>query len=494
MVIMSNSDYILVKDKDGKLKYYKDGKYFEIDEIDGLKNGEPKKKERTLHDIDLSAKHDEEVDKFAHLDESKKEVDVNVKKAIEAILTDLKVKFTDESTKKKFESLLLSRLRNVRNDKETTYMLTVPKDDGGLGLDEKRAGLVLTVIKKHLVGLDESTKNVVEKVKMPEKGTLYENKGVRNTKNTEPKAHSSFGEEKYENLSKHEDKDVKVGEIKNTDVPAEEVYSRKSMMGKVEKKKEVLADSTKAISEDKKGKINGAAIIDDLIARSGGGLTLEQIIKDNKAKDSPVQNNAVKVEGELKDVKVEEKKKEVLIEKNKVVVSDVKEASTDLQDTTAVITKEVKVEKVEEKKVEVQKPKPKVELKPVIEPVRKAVKNDNSVGDVAFKQQLYSPVDELKTMDIVNFRRLGGNIKEVIIAIEEKIENLREESWGQGMIATKAWKESPVLGLYRDMGVQSMISGKTINEVIVDRQIKNELVLTQSEFEGVLDFNKKLSI
>ena len=32
---MSNKDdYILVKDKDGNLKYYKDGQYFDIDEID----------------------------------------------------------------------------------------------------------------------------------------------------------------------------------------------------------------------------------------------------------------------------------------------------------------------------------------------------------------------------------------------------------------------------------------------------------------------------
>ena len=77
---MTNTyDYILVKDKDGQMKYYKDGKYFSIEEIE---NGEkkvdaPKEKKATF--IDDEVVHDE------HMKAAKSELDKQVDLTIDKI-------------------------------------------------------------------------------------------------------------------------------------------------------------------------------------------------------------------------------------------------------------------------------------------------------------------------------------------------------------------------------------------------------------------------
>ena len=135
---MANSDYILVKDKEGKMKYFKDGKYFEIEEIDNPRPVTP------VTSAPVAASVASPVPS---------PVDEKIETATTNVITDLKITFTDPSIEKKFRNLVASRLREVRGDKEVKYFLTVPKEEGGFGLAEKPAEAVLLVIKKYEAGL-----------------------------------------------------------------------------------------------------------------------------------------------------------------------------------------------------------------------------------------------------------------------------------------------------------------------------------------------------
>ena len=148
----NTDDYILVKDKDGNLKYYKDGRYFSIEEIEaGEKKSAPTTKPKTDDD---DVVHDE------HMKSANGELDRLVESTVDKIIDQLKIKFTDTKIKQRFYTILSSKLREIRSDKEVRYMLTVPKAEGGLGLDEQKADLVLTVVKKHESDLSKSKNQI----------------------------------------------------------------------------------------------------------------------------------------------------------------------------------------------------------------------------------------------------------------------------------------------------------------------------------------------
>jgi len=350
---MADGDYILVKDEKGALKYFKDGQYFDIEEIDRpAPTAEQVKSARTLRDIDLTPEpEDEEIVAHQHLDSHRQIVDGNIKNAVAAVIDDLKVNFTDEEIRRKFMKLIESRLREVRTDKEVEYFLTVPKADGGFGLDAERAQLVIAVIKKHEPTVVEVKKQVAEKIE------------VKKTVSAPPPV------------------------LKPITPPA---APRPTMPAPP--KKDIVAE---------------------LLAKEKPEFTINDLIKDKKPSA------------------------------------------------------------------------------PVMKPV---VTDKKPMADVTYRPRLLGPIEELRTMDMVNFHRLGNTIEAIIATLEEKIANQRHESWKKGMDAVLAWKDSEVFNIYMQMGVQSALTNKKIADVIVDRQIKNQPSLTQAEFEAILNFNKTLDI
>ncbi len=127
----------------------------------------------------------------------------------------------------------------------------------------------------------------------------------------------------------------------------------------------------------------------------------------------------------------------------------------------------------------VSRPKPPESFKPKIE-------------DVRFRPKLTGPIEEIRSMTLVDFRRLSQNPQEAILKIIEKIENLEEESFSKKIQAIKAWKESMINQLYLEIGEESMEEKKSISEVIEQRRTKGLEILTEQEIEAIMEFNQKL--
>lgn len=126
--------------------------------------------------------------------------------------------------------------------------------------------------------------------------------------------------------------------------------------------------------------------------------------------------------------------------------------------------------------------------RPIVSPVFGKPK----IEDVKFRPRLTGPIEEIRSMNLTDFRRLAPTPKEAIEKILAKMDILEEESFTRKIQAVQAWKESDVYRLYLELGDQSMEQKKPLAEVISERQKNNQPTLTEEEFGAVMELNRRL--
>ncbi|MFA6255473.1 MAG: hypothetical protein WC675_05650 [Patescibacteria group bacterium] len=194
------------------------------------------------------------------------------------------------------------------------------------------------------------------------------------------------------------------------------------------------------------------------------------------------------------DLKTEAKKllEEPLVEPPEIVFqpAGAPEASASAQT-------QPKIAPVMETKTEVVIKEP-VEFEPVPERVsisRPLVSRDETkpkIEDVKFQPRLTGPVEEIRSMTLTDFRRLGTTPQEAIEKILAKIELLEEESFTRKVEAIRAWKENEIQQLYLELGDQSMEEKRPIAEIINRRAQENIPTLSQEEVESIIELNQRL--
>lgn len=112
--------------------------------------------------------------------------------------------------------------------------------------------------------------------------------------------------------------------------------------------------------------------------------------------------------------------------------------------------------------------------------------------DVKYVPKLTGPIDELKEMDLVNFRRLNVDPDLAAKKIIEKIKFLEENSFAERLKGIKAWRVSPVNKYYLKVGQTSINDNKDINTVIEEFKTRGEEILTNKEFSAIMRLNKDL--
>lgn len=115
-----------------------------------------------------------------------------------------------------------------------------------------------------------------------------------------------------------------------------------------------------------------------------------------------------------------------------------------------------------------------------------------AMSDIQVPSKMTGPVDELRTLTLMDFRRLGADTKQAVAHVIEKIDLLGEESFAKRAEGTNAWRQSPLYKLYLEMGVESMERGEPIGIVISRRSTSNRPYLSEHEFTAVADLNQNL--
>ncbi|HUT22253.1 MAG TPA: hypothetical protein VMX18_02480 [Candidatus Bipolaricaulota bacterium] len=105
---------------------------------------------------------------------------------------------------------------------------------------------------------------------------------------------------------------------------------------------------------------------------------------------------------------------------------------------------------------------------------------------------IMGPLDEMRTMDLVNLRRLGSSKDEIVNEIMEKVNLLGEESAQKKYEAIIAWQRSPVYQLYTNLAFESIKENKPVAEIIALKAGEGKETLSQDEFQAILELNSKL--
>lgn len=149
-------------------------------------------------------------------------------------------------------------------------------------------------------------------------------------------------------------------------------------------------------------------------------------------------------------------------------------------------------------KAEPEKPPSQVSIKSVTPPIPEIQKpiarlpeEKPRVEEIRVKPRAQGPVDELRFLSLVDWRRWGST-QNAIQKIQDKINLLAEESLIKKAEAIKAWKESEINRLYLEIGEESINEGKSVEQVIKTRQQQKKSTLTQEEFDAVVGLNQKL--
>lgn len=140
-----------------------------------------------------------------------------------------------------------------------------------------------------------------------------------------------------------------------------------------------------------------------------------------------------------------------------------------------------------------QEPEKSFSPTPIMErPIVSDIPNKPKIEDIRFQPKLTGPIEEIRSMTLVDFRRLATDPRQAIEKIIAKINLLEEESFTKKTQAVKAWKESAVNRMYMDLGDQSMEKGKSISEIINAKTAAGEETLTNNEVEAIIELNQRL--
>ncbi len=115
-----------------------------------------------------------------------------------------------------------------------------------------------------------------------------------------------------------------------------------------------------------------------------------------------------------------------------------------------------------------------------------------AIADITRPMKTLGPAEEMRTMTLMEFRRLGQGANESTARLLEKFRQLQNESYTLWAEALSGWRQSEVYQLYLDMGRQSLEQAMSISEVIKQRATANQFYLSEHEFTALADFNRQL--
>ncbi len=112
--------------------------------------------------------------------------------------------------------------------------------------------------------------------------------------------------------------------------------------------------------------------------------------------------------------------------------------------------------------------------------------------DVKYVPKLMGPIDELREMDLTNFRRLSSDPEGAANKINDKIQFLEDESYSQRLVGIEAWRQSPINKMYLQAGNESIKGEGRVSDIIRSKNINNNNFLSQEEMDVIMELNRKL--
>ncbi len=357
--------------------------------------------------------------------------DVNIKAKLDDIARQTKIHFSSSELADRFKQILASFLRGIRDKIETRLALTKSIEQGGLGLNKDSAEKILLIAES--VSLVKNKEKVIK-----------------------PPA-------------------IKVFEDELKQAPS--------------------SVTSQIIAKSAKQKIDQEKL--STLSKTGARDIEYDLAKELKKKDTSKEKKPLDVSHEIAPPPPR------LVKPRPASPSQDRQTSPPLPDLP--ITLPVKRTDKEEKVIKkiavisgqpIVKPESKIDKSQTVTPTINLRRTGVAEGKVKVEDvkvpRVVTPIEELKYLDLVNFRRLSKDAIEAVNKIKEKINFLEEEEYSRRLEGIKAWRMSPVNKLYLDIGQASIAEKKPVNDIIEERTKAGEKYLSNQEFKAIMDLNKSI--
>lgn len=348
---------------------------------------------------------------------------------VEELIKILNLKFKSNDKKDRFISLLNKYLRGIKDRFSIRQILTANLESDGFSFSDRSVDSIFLTIQ-----------NIWDKEKNKAKREIKVDSEVLN---------------KIDRLSHGKTSSIITKEVLSTENP---VYKLPAVLAK-EKTSLPLTPQQRAI------------------LRGDDAIISEQIKKDELLFSEIDHPKAIREEKE-RFIREEGRKAE-LEEDKKVLEKNIEKK----EDEVKKIEKEVLLAKP------MSWPKPAIENKMNSLPVEESGKI--KMTDIK-RVRITSPVDELRYLDLINFRRLSANPNEAFNKIGQKLKVLEDIDYSKMLEGIKAWRQSPINKLYLKMFFKASEEGADIDKVIENLKNSGQDYLSRSEIEALIKFNKVL--
>jgi len=113
------------------------------------------------------------------------------------------------------------------------------------------------------------------------------------------------------------------------------------------------------------------------------------------------------------------------------------------------------------------------------------------MDDIQKDYKLAGPTEELASLTLQTFRRLGSEAVSQASKISQKVDLLGEQSLIKKAQGIQAWRHSPLYKIYLAIGQASMEHGLSVQKVINQYLSQGREIMTLEEFEAISDLNKQ---
>lgn len=141
-------------------------------------------------------------------------------------------------------------------------------------------------------------------------------------------------------------------------------------------------------------------------------------------------------------------------------------------------------------------PPPAVTVKPTTSPVIQRPRGTDrpTMADVVRPTVALGPAEEMRSMTLIEFRRLGQGATDAAKKILDTFAHLQRESFSVWADAVAGWRQSAVYQLYVDMGRESLEKGVPITQIIAERSKSGQPYVSEHEFGALSDLNRQLQM
>jgi hypothetical protein len=380
------------------------------------------------------------------------------------------LRFPEEFLSNRFKNIILSYLKDVRDEIETRTVLKRPQKIGGMELDNATIDKIIEILKAQRPQIKIESRQETQKASLADGLTSLKEIASGLTEQVAVSAKSEFGEKEPEEMPIE-------GELSAPPPP----------IILPEKKEETPTEIVKFET----GPLSPPIMPEAKIYPPATQPTAEQ---EKEIKPEPISvtssDDITKIADEVAKIETTAPVSPIPEISLDVIPTDLRKEEKNIQpEADQSLPESVPA-------VEIAKQEPVIQIhRPVPESSTQFI--DLSSSEMGAKDKprtvpkTYGPIDELMALRLEDWRRYGGT-KEAVNRIIDKINLLAEESFLKKAEGIRAWKESEVNRIYLEIGIEAIDTNKSVEEVIRSRVAEHRPTLTLEEFNAIAELNQKL--